>query len=67
MYCMFIFILQIEPWWPRGYGDAKLYELNVYFRLESGLIISKQIKTGFRTVELVQEEIDTGIIILFII
>eukprot|EP00106_Octopus_bimaculoides_P007539 XP_014774981.1 PREDICTED: beta-mannosidase-like [Octopus bimaculoides] len=45
----------VEPWWPHGYGKARLYTLNVIFTSDKDEEPSaKQIKIGFRTVELIQ-------------
>lgn len=45
-------------WWPNGYGEQHLYTLNVTF---SSARVSenstKKFKVGFRTVELVEDEI----------
>ncbi|XP_059621237.1 beta-mannosidase [Phlebotomus argentipes] len=58
-----------ELWWPNGYGRQKLYVLQAIFdpgnipRTRGNAIVqlqqeqvSKSIKVGFRTIELVQEE-----------
>uniref|UniRef100_A0A1L8DQR0 beta-mannosidase n=1 Tax=Nyssomyia neivai TaxID=330878 RepID=A0A1L8DQR0_9DIPT len=52
----------VELWWPNGYGRQKLYVLQVVFdpygksplplRQE---LVTKSVKIGFRTIELVQE------------
>ncbi|CAN7939245.1 unnamed protein product, partial [Ixodes hexagonus] len=50
--------LRIEKWWPNGYGTQRLYLLDVTVSV-NGEEFSKQLKIGFRTVELVQDVITT--------
>ncbi len=48
---------EVELWWPNGYGEQKLYDLNVVVQ-DSHMndVDNKHYrKVGFRTVELVQE------------
>ncbi|XP_075550188.1 beta-mannosidase-like [Dermacentor variabilis] len=46
--------LAIEPWWPNGYGEHRLYTLSISLSLGSDTaIITRSI--GFRTVDLIQE------------
>ncbi|KAL3196771.1 hypothetical protein MRX96_015385 [Rhipicephalus microplus] len=47
---------QIEHWWPSGYGNQKLYHLNVSMSVD-GEQCDKVIRFGFRTVELVEDDI----------
>ena len=51
---------QIELWWPNGYGNQKLYTLNVVFTDTLNKNSSKSLKVGFRSVELVQEPMSIG-------
>jgi len=55
-------VKQAQPWWPRGYGAAKLYTLRVTFTADNQPLepSSVVLKTGFRTVELVQDTMDNG-------
>ena len=46
-------------WWPRGYGEASLYDLTVRLIREGAVIDSRLMKIGIRTVELVRSEITT--------
>lgn len=47
--------LDIQRWWPSGYGDQNLYKLEITFIDEtSGEESYKAMKIGFRTLELVQ-------------
>lgn len=46
--------INIEPWWPSGYGDQKLYNLNVTISV-NGQATAKIARFGFRTVEINQE------------
>ncbi|XP_050296172.1 beta-mannosidase-like [Anthonomus grandis grandis] len=52
----------VHLWWPNGYGSQPLYEVEVTFASAqaSDDVLSKKVKIGFRTVELVQETLDTG-------
>ena len=39
----------VELWWPRGYGDAVLYDLAVSIADERGVLATWQKRIGFRT------------------
>lgn len=53
--------LSVNLWWPNGFGQANLYPLNVTFVSESKNEVSTKIqKIGFRTVELIQDELTQG-------
>ncbi|XP_037912429.1 beta-mannosidase [Hermetia illucens] len=64
---------KVELWWPNGYGEPKLY--NLYFGWTGGLspelqpelwsTSQKSIRIGFRTIELIQKELDDGDSFLF--
>ena len=43
-------------WWPVGLGEAHLYTVTQELYLDAVLIASKEVKTGVRTVKLVQNE-----------
>ena len=49
---------------PYGYGDATLYHLDVSYAEDPSLpdefAFTKRVDIGFRTVELVQDELPTG-------
>ncbi|XP_048729184.2 beta-mannosidase-like isoform X1 [Ostrea edulis] len=48
--------LDIEEWWPNGYGAQRLYKLYAFFTSVDGHSMSgKKLTIGFKTVELVQE------------
>ncbi|XP_070394202.1 beta-mannosidase-like isoform X2 [Dermacentor albipictus] len=49
--------IEIDRWWPTGYGSQKLYQLNVTMSIDDELC-DKMIKFGFRTVELQEDAID---------
>ncbi|XP_076269024.1 beta-mannosidase-like [Rhynchophorus ferrugineus] len=52
---------QAKFWWPNGYGSQNLYEFTVDFqRLPDEEPQTRTIKVGFRTVELVQDNLDDG-------
>lgn len=47
----------VELWWPAGHGNQTLYHLQVIF--QSGAEQStKELKIGFRTIELIQDPIE---------
>ncbi|XP_063918754.1 beta-mannosidase-like [Zophobas morio] len=49
----------VETWWPNGYGKQPLYTLGVSF--DSVFDYSyKEIKIGFRKIELIQDELEMG-------
>lgn len=54
----------MEPWWPVGYGNHKLYDLKVSFVSLLGENSARTLRVGFRRVELVQEKV--GKIYLYI-
>ncbi|KAJ9591465.1 hypothetical protein L9F63_002071 [Diploptera punctata] len=51
---------QIQLWWPNGYGDQKLYPLEVVFSNEHNSKSTKTLKVGFRSIQLVQEPVAIG-------
>jgi beta-mannosidase len=42
----------IERWWPRGYGEQPLYDVEVTLHSESGALDRWRRRVGFRSVEL---------------
>lgn len=46
-------------WWPRGFGDAHLYALEVVYDVQGSSIQRLTRKIGIRTIELVQDRIET--------
>ncbi|VDP11408.1 unnamed protein product [Onchocerca flexuosa] len=48
----------IERWWPNGYGKQKLYKLIVSVCYE-GQNFTKEMRVGFRTVELIQDYVNS--------
>ncbi|XP_041969439.1 beta-mannosidase [Aricia agestis] len=47
----------VRLWWPNGYGEQPLYDLNVVFAdVQTGSTSHKHVKIGFRTIELVEED-----------
>jgi len=48
---------QVKPWWPNGYGSPVLYDTEVIFSNSLGELDRRDIKIGFRTVDLVQESV----------
>ncbi|KAL1746851.1 glycoside hydrolase family 2 protein [Schizophyllum fasciatum] len=50
--------LIIKPWWPTGYGEQDMYEVEVKVLGEEKTILDSVTKRiGFRSVELVQDEL----------
>ncbi|KAH8022901.1 hypothetical protein HPB51_006259 [Rhipicephalus microplus] len=52
--------MEIERWWPSGYGSQKLYHLNVSMSVDDEQC-DKVIRFGFRTVELVEDDISSTV------
>ncbi|CRL07018.1 CLUMA_CG019973, isoform A [Clunio marinus] len=60
----------VKLWWPNGYGKQEMYTLRVRWEDErinevayferNFLTSSKTVSIGFRTIEVVQEEMDNG-------
>jgi beta-mannosidase len=49
-----------DLWWPRGYGDAALYEAEVTLRGRGGEIVDRRLtRLGIRTIELERSDIVT--------
>jgi hypothetical protein len=55
----------VKTWWPNGYGDAVLYLATISYDSTSGDLDQKSIHVGFRTVELVQDEVSSGELFFF--
>ena len=65
----------VNRWWPNGYGSQSLYDLQIKWedsrinevssRDRIFLIDSKTISVGFRTIELIQEEMGNGLSFYF--
>lgn len=48
----------MDLWWPNGYGDQKLYELEVKYTAIDGQVTSKKnMRIGFRDIKLIQKPI----------
>lgn len=59
---------QVDAWWPRGYGEAKLYDLEVIFTPDgysTDAAASSTLRTGFRTIELVEDPVESGLSFYF--
>ncbi|MBZ0294692.1 MAG: glycoside hydrolase family 2 [Anaerolineae bacterium] len=46
-------------WWPRGYGEANLYDLNISLVHDDTVLAQKQMMFGIRTVKLERTDITT--------
>lgn len=53
-------IVNPELWWPRGYGDQKLYPLQARLFIGEHEVDSRSYSLGLRTIELIQEEDEAG-------
>jgi hypothetical protein len=47
-------------WWPRGYGEAALYDAKVEVYSEAELLDTAAVKVGIRSVKLIQEPDEEG-------
>ncbi|XP_058792427.1 beta-mannosidase [Phymastichus coffea] len=57
-------INKVKLWWPNGYGEPKLYSLQV--KVINGIdVVEKKMKIGFRTVELIQDPLEKGLSFYF--
>jgi len=45
----------VQRWWPRGYGEQPLYDLDVTLRRDSDVLAERSLRIGFRTIEVVLE------------
>ncbi|ODN02454.1 Beta-mannosidase [Orchesella cincta] len=48
-------------WWPNGYGKQNLYSYEVSLTNDNGDSSSRQLRLGFRTVELVEDYVDPSV------
>ncbi|KAJ8925684.1 hypothetical protein NQ315_009531 [Exocentrus adspersus] len=65
-YTLIIDADQVKSWWPNGYGAQNLYKLTATFSNEDDTeITSKSIQIGFKTIELVQDTLDSGLTFYF--
>ncbi|RLU17170.1 hypothetical protein DMN91_011239 [Ooceraea biroi] len=56
----------VENWWPNGYGEQHLYQLDTTVTTTSDVgVLRKRIRVGFRTVELVEEPLEKGLSFYF--
>uniref|UniRef100_V5GTZ4 Beta-mannosidase B n=1 Tax=Anoplophora glabripennis TaxID=217634 RepID=V5GTZ4_ANOGL len=56
----------LKTWWPNGFGAQNLYNLTVtYSNDEETEKSSKTVRIGFRTIELVQDTLDSGLTFYF--
>ena len=53
-------IPQVQLWWPHNIGEPYLYDIEVLVSKEGKLIDSQKLKTGIRTIELVNEPDEHG-------
>lgn len=53
-------IPKTKLWWPHNIGEPYLYDIEVLVSKNGNLVDSKKLKTGIRTIELVNEPDDLG-------
>ena len=51
---------QPELWWPNEMGEQKLYDFEVRLKSDDRVFDQKQVRTGIKTVQLVQEPDEKG-------
>jgi beta-mannosidase len=56
-----------ELWWPNGYGDQALYDLDITLEDETRVLDSRSMRIGLRTIELRQEEDEWGRSFVFVV
>jgi len=56
-----------ELWWPNGYGDQPLYQVEVVLRGKDSLLDQKKYQVGLRTIELCQEQDQWGRSFVFVV
>jgi beta-mannosidase len=44
-------IEHVERWWPRGYGEQPLYDLQVALHREDAVLSERSFRVGFRSIE----------------
>jgi beta-mannosidase len=49
-----------ELWWPNGYGEQKLYDINISISDKNRLLDSQTKKIGLRKIELITEQDSVG-------
>ena len=49
----------VKPWWPRGYGDADIYDVTTQLVHRGKVVDERTTAIGIRTVELVRTDITT--------
>jgi len=54
----------VKTWWPNGYGEQHLYYLSTTITTMNDTLY-KQIRIGFRTIELIQEPLKKGLSFYF--
>ncbi|XP_030369680.1 beta-mannosidase [Scaptodrosophila lebanonensis] len=67
-------IKSVTAWWPNGYGEQKLYPLHLTLNAwldiagpeqRAKTVSQKSLNVGFRTIELIEDQIDSGNSFLF--
>jgi beta-mannosidase len=53
-------IIRPKLWWPNGLGEPNQYVYRVEFKRGDRILDSKEVKTGFRSIEVIQESDSTG-------
>ena len=55
-----VLLPDVEPWWPIGYGDQRLYEATIDLRSPDGILETTRRSVGFRRVEMQTTPDDDG-------
>jgi len=56
-----------ELWWPRGFGDQPLYDLEVTLSADGGLLDDRTQRIGFRTIDVQLDRDDDGTSFRFVV
>ena len=53
-------VINPKLWWPSGMGNPDLYSYSVKLKVDGNLVDESEMKTGFRTAEVVQQTDSSG-------
>jgi beta-mannosidase len=57
----------VKRWWPRGFGEQPLYDLAVELLLDDEIVAAREMRVGFRTIEVRLEPDSDGTSFEFIV